>query len=325
MKVLIAPLNWGIGHAARCIPIIQHQLKEGKDVHIASDGEALDLLKAYFPKLTFHELPQLAITYTKRLPLYFKFPIIALKVMWHYRKDKRAIAILQEQEQFDIIISDNRYGVRSKKAKSYIVTHQLKVVNKRLIPMEWLSKHIIRRLIKPFNTCLIPDYEGIDNLTGIISQPPHGIIYLYTKPLSRFPIDSLPIPLPNYQILAILSGPEPQRSQLENIILDLASQSSKSVMLLRGTKQAHPITASINVKILDFAGDSMLQSLVCNSQTIIARAGYSTIMDLNALKKGAVLIPTPHQPEQEYLAQWLDGKRGFEYCSQRKKDLEKFF
>lgn len=325
MKVLVAPLSWGIGHAARCIPVIRQQLREANEVHIASDGEALALLRSYFPSLTYHQLPRLTITYTKRLPLYLKFPTIALKLMLHYRNDKRAIKRLQAVEKFDLIISDNRYGIWGRGAQSHIITHQLKVIYRWLPPLEWLSKIIISRLLKPFDSCLIPDYEGPDNLTGAISMPPKGINYLYINPLSRFPVDGLNIPLPSYDILAILSGPEPQRTKLENMILELAAKSSKNIMLLRGISEAPPVDAGTNVKVLNFAGDAMLQALVLNSKTIIARAGYSTIMDLNALNKGAILIPTPHQPEQEYLSRWLDGKRGFVYCEQNTNKISIYF
>lgn len=325
MKVLIAPLNWGVGHATRCIPIIRKLLSEGKEVHIASDGQSLILLKAYFPELVFHELPLLNIRYTQNFPLYFKFPIIALKLFRGYQQDRKAIQELQLQQQYDAIISDNRYGVFCKGARSYIVTHQFRVLFNKIKPIEWLSAIIIKHLLKPFDTCLIPDYEGDNNLAGVISKPSKGIQYLYTKPLSRFPIDASNIPLPHYKLLIILSGPEPQRTIFEDLVVELASQSAKSIMLVRGTKEAPEIEVSKNVRVLDFAGDSMLQSLVHNSSTVIIRAGYSTIMDLNALKKGAILVPTPNQPEQEYLAKWLDGKRGFIKCHQDKHSLSQYF
>lgn len=325
MKVLIAPLNWGVGHAARCIPVIRQLLSEGKEVHIASDGVALSLLKSYFPKVTFHELNDLNITYTKSVPLYLKFPVIAWRLIKGYRHDRRKVELLQARENFDIIISDSRFGAYSKKAKSYIIIHQLRLSNFGGKPTEWIAQQIIKRLLKPFETCLIPDHEGTNNLTGAISRPIDGIPYLYTKPLSRFPIDGVELPLPRYNILVIVSGPEPQRTKFENIILKLAASSSKNIMLFRGTKSAPEINTVPNIKVFDFAGDSMFQSLVHNCDLIITRAGYSTIMDLYALKKGAVLVPTPNQPEQEYLAKWLNGKFGFMRCKQSSKHLKKFF
>lgn len=325
MKVLIAPLNWGVGHSTRCIPVIRQLIREGREVHIASDGPALDLLKAYFPKCTFHELKELNITYTKSLPLYFKFPLIAFRLFMGYLADKRSIKELQKKEKFDIIISDSRFGIFSNTARSYIIIHQFRLIGAGGKLMEWLSYKSIKHFLKPFRSCLIPDYEGPENLSGSIAKPVDGIPALYLKPISRFPIDGIEFPLPKYNLLVILSGPEPQRTKMEEIIVKLAAQSSKSIMLLRGTKNAAEITVSSNLKVFDYAGDSMMQSLVHNSDLIICRAGYSSIMDLHALGKGAILVPTPNQPEQEYLAKWLDGKFGFTACRQSYKDLEAYF
>jgi len=326
MKVLVAPLNWGVGHATRCIPIIRFLLNRGDEVHIASDGQALELLSCYFPNLTLHNLPSLKITYTKRLPLYFAFPCMGLRMLVHFYKDRKAIRKLMEQERFECIFSDNRYGIRSTKAKSYLITHQLRVCfGRRFEWLERLSSRIIHRLASPFNACLVPDYDSDNNLAGRICKPIDGLKVLYTGPQSRFPLDEPDIPLPRYDVLIVLSGPEPQRTQLEKIVAALAESSIKRIMLVRGTKAAPDYALPANISTLDFAGDLMLQTLIKNSKVIIARAGYSTIMDLNALGKGAVLIPTPHQPEQEYLATWLDGKRGFVRAEQDEKSLREWF
>ncbi|WP_320051588.1 glycosyltransferase [uncultured Acetobacteroides sp.] len=326
MKVLVAPLNWGVGHATRCIPIIHFLLKRGDDVHIAGDGQSLELLQSYFPQLAFHELPLLTITYTKHLPLYAAFPRMAARMLIHYFKDRRAIRRLMEQEHFECIFSDNRYGIRSAEAKSYLITHQLHVcfgcANSWL---ERLSARIIRRLIRPFNACLVPDYDSDNNLAGKIDKPNGGLKVLYTGPQSRFPLEEPDIPLPRYDLLIILSGPEPQRTKFERIVASLSACSAKRIMLVRGTKDAPNEPLPVNLNTLDFAGDLMLQTLIRNSKAIVARAGYSTIMDLNALGRGAVLVPTPHQPEQEYLATWLDGKRGFVKAGQNEKELQEWF
>lgn len=326
MKVLVAPLNWGVGHATRCIPIIHFLLNRGDEVHIAGDGQSLELLQSYFPKLTFHELPPLNITYTKRLPLYTAFPRMAARMFFHYFRDRRAIRRLMKQEHFDCIFSDNRYGIRSAEAKSYLITHQLRVCfGCKNSWLERLSGRIIRRLIAPFNACLVPDYDSDNSLAGRIDKPVDGLKVLYTGPQSRFPLDEPDIPLPRYDLLIILSGPEPQRTKFEQLVASLAASSIKRIMLVRGTKTPPEAALPANLSTLDFVGDLMLQTLIHNSKAIIARAGYSTIMDLNALSRGAVLVATPHQPEQEYLATWLDGKRGFVRAEQDEKSLREWF
>lgn len=326
MKVLVAPLNWGVGHATRCIPIIRFLLNRGDEVHIASDGQSLELLQNYFPKLAFHELPPLTITYTKHLPLYLAFPRMATRMLVHFFKDRRAIRRLMKEEHFDCIFSDNRYGIRSAEAKSYLITHQLRVCfGCKNSWLERLSGRIIHRLATPFNACLVPDYDSDNNLAGKICKPIDGLKVLYTGPQSRFPLDEPDIPLPRYDLLIILSGPEPQRNKLERLIASLSECSVKRIMLVRGTKAAPTEPLPMNLNTLDFVGDLMLQTLIRNSKAIIARAGYSTIMDLNALGRSAVLVPTPYQPEQEYLATWLDGKRGFIKAEQDDKALQEYF
>ena len=326
MKVLVAPLNWGVGHATRCIPIIRFLLNRGDEVHIASDGQSLELLQSYFPKLAFHELPPLNITYTKHLPLYAAFPRMATRMLIHFFKDRKAIRRLMKEEHFECIFSDNRYGIRSAEAKSYLITHQLRVCfGCKIGLLERLSGRIIQRLVTPFNACLVPDYDSNNNLTGEICRPIDGLKVLYTGPQSRFPLDEPDIPLPRYDLLIVLSGPEPQRTKFERLVASLSECSVKRIMLVRGTKAALTEPLPMNLSTLDFVGDLMLQTLIKNSKAIIARAGYSTIMDLNALGRGAVLVPTPHQPEQEYLATWLDGKRGFVKAEQDEKDLQEYF
>lgn len=326
MKVLVAPLNWGVGHATRCIPMIRFLLNRGDEVHIASDGESLDQLRCHFPNLTFHELPRLSIRYTKYLPLFFAFPGMAVKLVLHYLKDRKAIDQLMKVEHFDCIFSDNRYGIYSPEAKSYLVTHQLRVYfGSRWEWVERLSCRIIKKLVTPFNACLVPDYDSNNNLAGRISKGIEGVKVLYTGPQSRFPVDAIDIPLPHYDLVVILSGPEPQRTKLESLVASLAECSTKRIMMVRGTKIPSTQPLPINLSTLDFASDLMLQTLIKNSKAIVARAGYSTIMDLNALGKGAILVPTPHQPEQEYLATWLDGKRGFVRANQNEESLKGYF
>lgn len=325
-KVLVAPLSWGLGHATRCIPAIRHLLKKGDVVHIASDGAALEYLRSSFPHLVFHELPLLRITYTNRLPLYLKFPEIAFRLMVQLWRDRRAIRQLQKKEHFDIVISDSRLGLRCEDAKCYLMTHQMRVVfGKKEGLVERLSARIVRRMAAKFDACLIPDYDNASNLTGKISLPAKGIKHLYINPQSRFPIASAEFPLPSFDLLVILSGPEPQRSKLERLVIALSVNSRKQIMLVRGTQRPSALVQLGNFRFIDFASDAMLQALILKSALVVARAGYSTIMDLNALGKGAVLVPTPHQPEQEYLASWLDGKRGFTRAEQSIEGLKKWF
>ena len=126
MKILIAPLNWGLGHATRSIPIIRHYLAKGDEVVLGGDGESILLLKQAFPDLRVIDLPSLELRYTsdpKQRGFYFRAvgALIRFTIADHYYL-RKALAI----EHFDLIISDNRFGFFSRQVRSVYITHQIR-------------------------------------------------------------------------------------------------------------------------------------------------------------------------------------------------------
>lgn len=302
-RVLIAPLDWGLGHATRCIPIIDALIERGCEVSISSSGLALALLKKEYPHLQFFELPSYRATYSAQLPLmvsvFLQFPKFLHAINLEHKQIEKIIA----EHSVELVLSDNRFGCWSKNVPSVFVTHQT------MIQMPWMLKGIQsiinffnHRFIKRFSHCWIPDVSGVANLTGKLSESgalPVKYIGILSR-LKKVPSDRV------YDLTIMLSGPEPQRSILEKIILVQLRQSNRKALVIRGViEENSEWTQEGGVQLVNYLQTSDVEKIINQSELIIARSGYSTIMDLAKLGKRAIFIPTPGQTEQEYLSRRL--------------------
>lgn len=318
-KILITPLNWGLGHATRCMPIIDALLEKGCEVIIGTDGRALHLLEKEYPTLEIIELPAYDISYRSNNMMRNIAPQL-FKILKVIRKENIAVQKIVTEKGIDAIISDNRYGCYSKNVHSIFMTHQLNIkIPNRLV--ESGVAFFNQQLIQQFDECWIPDFEDENNsLSGHLSHQ-HGMKKVtYLGGLSRFKYFET---IKQYDILIILSGPEPQRTYLEEKLLKQAKSLNAKTLFVKGKTEENPEPQiSGNVTILPFLTAKALNQAILESEIIITRSGYSTIMDLAALGSKAVLIPTPGQTEQEYLADYFHKKRIFHTQSQDDFDLE---
>jgi uncharacterized protein (TIGR00661 family) len=327
-RILVAPLDWGLGHASRCIPIIRALSGAGHNVIIGADGNPARMLSEEFPLLPLVKISNYAMRYS-RIPLLLaiKFPLLVAKVYRKAAQEHSETRKIVDKEHIDAIISDQRFGCHSKKIKSIYISHQLCV--KMPQGFSWLEKIIANRLKKTaeiFNELWIPDFPGDDNLTGDLTRkyslPPH---HRFIGPLSRF--EGLPGNTPDSSepdVLVILSGPEPQRTVLENILRkELLSLNRKSTMLLGRPDRTTSQNISSNLTIFSHVSSATAASLIKNAKIIVSRGGYTTIMELVLARKHAILIPTPGQTEQEYLCQRLAKKGLFITNTQKALCLEK--
>jgi UDP:flavonoid glycosyltransferase YjiC (YdhE family) len=312
-KVLVSPLNWGLGHASRCIPIIQGYLKKGADVHVASDGDALKLLQNEFPELTFHSLPGYEVKYGDESGLIASLVFQVPGLMKNISAEYMAMQKLQEQENFDLIISDNRPGIKSKKTKSVYLTHQLQFKVKF---GGKLAGKMHQMMYKDFDEVWVPDVESPNSLAGELSQSNKPKVK-YIGHLSRA---QNVLEAKIYDVLLLLSGPEPQRSKLEDELYRQLKSSKLKVALVRGTSvprlRTHP-----KFKIIDLANAKEIDQLVAQSKVVVARTGYSTLMDLSVWKRPCLLIPTPGQPEQEYLGNYLSDNKWAKVVNQKNLNI----
>lgn len=295
--IIVASLNWGLGHATRCYPIIQECLARENKVTIASDGIALEWLKEEFAaQCEYLSLPGYNVHYKHKnfgLGILLQYPKISNAI----KEEQSTIQQFLQTKNVDLIISDNRYGVYAEEIPSILLTHQLQLASSNAIQKIAFKKQIDSWLHN-FQEIWIPDYEE-HKLTGILSETKSKLKTIFIGPLSRL-IKSKEEK--TIDILIILSGPEPKRTELEKELFELLKGSQKNITILRGTDQNSTISYPQNFTVFHLANSKETQHLFNTSNWIISRAGYSTLMDLDATGNKAILIPTPGQSEQEYLA-----------------------
>lgn len=319
-RILVAPLNWGLGHATRCIPIINALIAEGFVPIIASDGIALALLKKEFPNLTTIELPSYNVTYSKNGKL-FKLKLLkdSPKLLKAIKAEKKVIASILEHNDFAGIISDNRLGVRHKKVPSVFITHQLNVLSGNTT---WLSTKLHQNIIKKFDICWVPDIDEKLNLSGKLGHVTNfDLPVKYIGPLSRF--TKLKTEIKN-DLMVLLSGPEPQRTLLETkLFSELKAYTGKVVFVKGVMEKEQSIQVLGNITVYNFMTSKQLEKTINESALLLSRSGYTTVMDLAKLNKKAFFIPTPGQFEQEYLAKRFSEMNLVPSCTQKEFNLNK--
>lgn len=300
--ILVAPLNWGLGHATRCIPIIKALQENNFIPIIASDGIALDLLKKEFPYLKFLELPSYQIEYAKN-GKYFKWKLLknCPKMIEAILEEKKLIKKWIKKYDIDGIISDNRLGVFSKKVPSVFITHQLNVLTGNTT---WLSSILHQNIIRKYTECWVPDNEGEINLAGELSHlKNHDLNIKYIGPLSRMHYKKTE---KKYDLMILLSGPEPQRGMLEEKLKKEILNYNGKVLFIKGIIEKEQKKEQLdNITFYNFMHSRQLEQVLNESEIILCRSGYTSIMDLAKLNKKAFFIPTPGQYEQLYLAKKL--------------------
>ncbi|MDD4087663.1 MAG: glycosyltransferase family protein [Bacteroidales bacterium] len=326
--ILFCPLNWGLGHASRSVPLLRVLQHLGYNILIAADQAPLAFLRNQFPASEWIRFKGFEPGYTKGKKQFFKLLLQIPIAFWYYYCDKIFIAKLVKSRKIDLILSDNRFGAWHKKVPSVIITHQL---NLKLPPgirlLNSIANMLNHKLIKNFDQCWIPDHPPVKNLSGELSLIPVNFIpACHLGILSRFNLNETNKVAKDIDLLVILSGPEPQRSLLEHKLTKLLADTDRSCVILRGLPQNHNKEQVINkIRMLNHAPDEEFLQLISRSKKLVCRGGYSTIMDLLSLKVNALLIPTPGQSEQEYLAEYLAKKNWFQVVSQDQISLSDLF
>ncbi len=317
-KVLVCPLDWGLGHATRCVPVVAALQKKGADIRIASSGNALHFLRQEFPSLPFFELsaydPQYSATASMPLKIMSQLPKF-IKVV---EKEHQQTEEIVRDHKIDIVISDNRYGCWSSNAKSIFITHQANL----LMPpgFGWLGppiNFIGYRYIKRFQEVWVPDEPGSGLTTPFFSS--EKLNQKYIGWLSRFQMRRGVGQ--RYEIIALVSGPEPQRSIFENLMAKQLKESGLKSLLVEGKPQEPLHKQEGCLEIVNHLCTCELEEAILASKLVISRSGYSTIMDLITLGKSAFFVPTPGQTEQVYLARELKNMKATGSSSQDKFDL----
>jgi uncharacterized protein (TIGR00661 family) len=320
-RVLLAPLDWGLGHATRCIPIVYDLIQQDVEVIIAAEGKIKVLLENAFPGYSFVFLKGYNITYSKAgLLLPLKLLVQLPKIFWRIYAENRWLKRIIKAYKIDAVISDNRPGLYHPAIPCIYITHQLKIKTGNNFT-ERLAQKIQYHFINKYTACWVPDNEAVENnFAGDLSHPKKlpktPVKYIGT--LSRF---EKSIQEKKYDLLFLISGPEPQRTVFENLALAQLKKFTGTALLVKGlpgtTISEEMLDRADNkIKIVNHLGAGDLSKAIQQSNIVISRSGYTTIMDLIKLQQNAVLIPTPGQTEQQYLAGYLMDKKIFLSISQ---------
>lgn len=328
IRFLICPLDWGLGHATRSAAIANILINRDHDVIFAASGKAYDFLEQEFPRNEVINFPSFRISYAKGcltiLKIFLKLPVI----LFHILKEHHQVKKLIRENNIDIVVSDNRLGLWNKNTYTIYITHQTRVLLTGLFkPFEGLLAFLMKTLfINHFNECWIPDLEKDNGLTGKLS---HSTVI---KPpcrhlgwTSRFQYVHTGTSIETSPVLAIVSGPEPGRTRFEQKIIQALASINMEAIVLRGVPAGTTaIKVPENVRVYNHLDSARLKYLMQKAEFIISRSGYSTIMDLMYMKKPAILIPTPGQTEQLYLARHLKNKPlPFVFVNEKDLDLKR--
>ncbi|MBL7748357.1 MAG: glycosyl transferase family 28, partial [Chitinophagaceae bacterium] len=303
------------------IPLIRELLAQGADVWLAGEGAQEELLKAEFPELPFLPLPGYRIQYARTASgLVWKMILQGPKLQRAIRNEHRWLQKAVDEHHFDAVISDNRYGLHHASIPCIFITHQLRI--KSSVGKQWIENILQKRnyrYINQFTACWVPDAEGDNNLAGELSHPDKkpSVPIHYIGVLSRF-VKKEKEEIKGH-LLVVLSGPEPQRSMLEEKIIRDISHYPGSATIVRGLPGSAAMIPSTNmIHFINHLPADELNMELLKAEYIICRSGYSSVMDIVTVQKKSILIPTPGQTEQEYLGENLM-KKGIALCVHQKQ------
>ncbi|MBA4322427.1 MAG: hypothetical protein C0408_06365 [Odoribacter sp.] len=322
-NIIICPLEWGLGHAGRMVPLARRLQELNHNIFFGSGEEHLTFFKSEVPGATYIHFPGFRIRYSRYLPQYLiiliKSPLLLYNSVLEHSRLKKII----RDYNIDIVISDNRFGLWNSGIKTVFITHQLRIPFPQPFRfLEIIALQVTRLIIKKYSLCFIPDLGGELNVSGSLS---HGFRLpenaRYAGILSRFEGQFPDCNSKSEKCTVILSGPEPQRSILKQKLTNILLSKGNPAVILEGkpgnTKESNTIK---NIVYFNHLSSIETMKLLKESETIISRAGYTTIMELISLGRSAWLIPTPGQTEQEYLAKYLSEKGWFGSIKQKELD-----
>ena len=310
-RILIAPLDWGLGHTTRCLPIVKAFQRQGAEISVACNEPQAGLLKPEIQGIRLLRLEGYGLQYagserTTTLKIALQIP----KILTSIKRENQWLRDLLNREKFDLVISDNRYGLHHPSVYSIFMTHQLRIQ----VPFSsWLENRLQKRnyhFINQFDECWIPDLPNEPNLAGSLSHPAKlpATKVKYIGPISRF--KEVKSNLNSHDLVIIISGPEPQRTIFEKKCLSELKDFNGTAIVVRGLPvETTHLENSGNVSFFNHLPADELGEILGRAKFVVSRSGYSTIMDMAALKKKSIFIPTPGQTEQEYLAEYLMEKK----------------
>lgn len=324
-RILLAPLDWGLGHTSRCVPLIRFLKGLGHEPILAGNEEQRSYYEQEFPGIRQLPLEGYNITYARSgsgfaARIARQVPGIVRTV----RREHEWLLRTAQKEKIEGIISDNRYGLYHPSVPSVIMTHQLQVRTGLGAGADGLFRRLHYRFLEKFGRCWVVDTEEAPGLSGTLAHPARlpRMPLSYLGWLSHLDVPAVTGREPDYDLLVLLSGPEPQRGMLSDMIWKQLDNTTLRVCFVEGSRQAPQREGHDRLHWHRRVGSASLQELLAASALVLCRSGYSTVMDLAAFGKKGIFIPTPGQTEQEYLARLLSGQGVGVVCSQKAFVLE---
>jgi len=323
MRIIYGVCSWGLGHATRSLPVIRALIKEDHELTIISHDRALTLLRQELgDHATYQDIPDYPMLLSENSRQFLAKSVIYWPLFIHrIEQGLTALQHILKHHRYHLIISDARYDMYSKRIPSLFISHQIRIMNPlRIRLLERGSERFNQFFFNRFTDIIVPDTKD-DSLSGDLS---HNLRILdedaihYVGPLSDFHKKRL---TKTIDYLISLSGPEPQRSILEDKIKTQLHDLPGTIVMTQGKPETTTKTTTDHVTTYTSVTSKTRENLLNKAKVVIARSGYTTIMDLAVVGTKALLIPTPGQIEQEYLAAYHQENGRFAAVKQDRIDL----
>lgn len=324
-KALFSVSSLWLWHATRTLVLINHFLDKWFEIDIISFWNALNYLRTELSnkKVKFIEIEDYPLLERwKWLKFYYYLILDLVKTNIVIKKENNYIN--NSKEKYEFIFSDWRYWIYSKNIPSFLLTHQLAfVMPKWLQIFSKLSDYFNYVCFKKFDYIFIPDYNDMNNsLAWELSHPkwvkklPHQYIWILS---SFYDADKWENEKIDY-LFSISWYLLDEKQNFVNRLLEEAKElDGKKVFILWDTKNNYKKELENNITVYSFVSWKERKKLYLNSQVIISRTWYTTIMDLVELWKKAILFPTPNQTEQEYLSMFLSKNNIFVFWNENSR------
>ncbi len=294
-RILLSPLNWGLGHVTRCIGLIQLLQNQGNRFYVACDEHQQAVFENYLENVTY--IRHLGYPFSFEGKGKFTRDLISNRkpLLARFAREQKEIDSYITEHQIAIVLSDHRYGFFSKQVYSLFLTHQIQLPLSMLFaPAQWIH----RRLIGNFNAIWCFD-DHQSSLAGKLSKNKASIPVEYIGWFSRY--EARTSEELTFDALFIVSGPAPYSTQFLSEVFQYCETHDGTFACLVNEFNYRTQIPS-NLKLVVASNWKHDDRLMYQSKCIVSRSGYSTLMDLKKTQKSAILIPTPGQSEQLYLA-----------------------
>jgi hypothetical protein len=292
-RILLSPLNWGMGHVARCIGLINKLLLNGNTVIIAGDVRQIEVFLMYFRDIEAIEHDGYPFRFGGKGRFEKDLFFCAPGLLRRLKREKEEVEVYVKNHAIDLVISDHRYGFYSTQVPSIFLSHQLHLPLKG--PFKWVQR-VHSRLIKRFDSIWVPDNSN-HLFAGKLSRTEGFNHVFFIGPISRFegvnPVEKGEV------TVAIVSGPLAYAHSFIQTVQNHYAEGEKLVFI--GDASLRDYMCANSLVFLPSTDWLKCDHLICSAKKVISRSGYSTLMDLHFLRTSATLVPTEGQSEQLYL------------------------